>query len=88
MIKAKPSLAAAVLALALLFQPVSGRAQSFAYPPNPVAWVAAQGYSGFSGIPWPGPPWASPIRTPSYGCYVSRTRLKLMGAFRSIEVCY
>jgi hypothetical protein len=85
--KAKP-LAAAVLTLALLSQPGSGRAQSFAYPPNPVAWVVGPGYSGFSGIPWPGPPFAWPIRTPAYGCYVSRTRLKLQGAFRLIEVCY
>jgi hypothetical protein len=85
--KAKPSLAAAVLALALLSQPGSGGAQSFAYPPNPVAWVVGPGYSGFSGIPWPGPPFAWPIRTPAYGCYISRTRLKLQGAFRLIEVC-
>jgi hypothetical protein len=84
--KAKP-LAAAVLALALLSQPGSGGAQSFAYPPNPVAWVVGPGYSGFSGIPWPGPPFAWPIRTPAYGCYISRTRLKLQGASRLIEVC-
>jgi hypothetical protein len=79
--------AAGILALGVFSAPGSGRAQPFAYPPNPVAWVAAQGYSGFSGIPWPGPPWSWPIQRPSYGCYVSRTRLKLQGAFRLIEVC-
>jgi hypothetical protein len=84
MTKAKPSLAAAVLAL--LAQPGAAWAWSPTYPPNPVAWVVAQGYSGFSGIPWPGPPWAWPIRTPSYGCYLTRARVK--DAWRDVEVCY
>jgi hypothetical protein len=82
------SAAALVVVLALCaLSPPSAVAQPFAYPPNPVAWIVAQGYSGFSGYPWPGPPFASPIRAPAYGCYVSRTRLRLKGAWREIEVC-
>ncbi len=86
MTKSAASLAA-VLALGVLSGPSAAVAEPFAYPPNPVAWIVGPSYFGVSGIPWPGPPFAWPIRTPSYGCYVSRTRLKLKGAFRLIEVC-
>jgi hypothetical protein len=43
------------------------------------------GYFGISGIPWPGPPFASPIPKPAYGCYFTHAHLK--GAWRQIEVC-
>jgi hypothetical protein len=75
-----------VLGMGMLSLP-GAVAQPFAYPPNPVAWVVAPGYSGFSGYPWPGPPFARPIQSPAYGCYVSRSRLWLKGAWREIEVC-
>jgi hypothetical protein len=74
------------LAAGVISPPAAALAQPF-YPPQPVAWIVAQGYFGFSGIPWPGPPFAWPIRAPAYGCYVSRTRLRLQGAWREIEVC-
>jgi len=83
MAKAKALLAAAVLALGAVS--LWGAAEARPYPPNPVAWVVAEGYSGFSGIAWPGPPWASPIRPPSYGCYLTRAHVK--GAWREVEVC-
>ncbi len=73
------------LTAAVLAQPAAAWAQTFAYPPHPVAWIVGPGYSGFSGIPWPGPPFAWPIRTPSYGCYVTRARVK--NAWRQVEVC-
>jgi hypothetical protein len=79
--------AAGIVALSVLSQPGAAWAQSFAYPPKPVAWVVGPSFSGFSGIPWPGPPFAWPIRSPTYGCYVSRTRLRLKGAWREVEVC-
>jgi hypothetical protein len=75
----------ALLATGVLSPPIAAVAEPFAYPPKPVAWVVGPGYFGFSGIPWPGPPFAWPIRTPSYGCYVSRVDLK--GARRRVEVC-
>jgi len=80
------ALLVAVLATGALCPPSLAVAEPFTYPPNPVAWVVGPGYSGFSGIPWPGPPFAWPIRTPSYGCYVSHVDLK--GAWRQVEVCY
>jgi hypothetical protein len=86
MTKAKALLAAAVLGLGLLCQQAATEAQPLTYPPDPVAWVVAEGYSGFSGIPWPGPPFASPIQTPSLGCYLTRAHVK--GAWREVEVCY
>lgn len=86
MTKAAASFVAA-LALGALFPPSSVRAEPFTYPPYPVAWIVGPGYFGFSGYPWPGPPFAWPIRAPSYGCYVSRTRLRLKGAWRRVEVC-
>ena len=83
--KAAASLAAAVLALGVLSQASVAEAQSFAYPPDPAAWLVGPGYFGFSGYPWPGPPFAWPVPTPTYGCYVTRARLK--GAWRRVEVC-
>ena len=44
-----------------------------------------QGYFGFSGFPWPGPPFAWPDPRPTYGCYMTRARLK--NAWREVEVC-
>jgi hypothetical protein len=85
MTKAKGWLTAAVLALGVVAQAGAGWAQPAAYPPNPVDWVVAPGYSGFSGIPWPGPPFAWPIRTPVYGCYLTRAHVK--DAWREVEVC-
>jgi hypothetical protein len=85
MTKAKPSVAAAIFALCLLAQAGAAWAWSPTYPPNPVAWVVAEGYFGFSGIPWPGPPFAWAIRTPSYGCYLTRAHVK--DVWREVEVC-
>jgi hypothetical protein len=83
MTKAAPSLAAAVFALGLLSQPSVAEAQP--YPPEPVAWMVGPGYFGYSGIPWPGPPFAWPALRPTYGCYFTQARLK--GAWRRVEVC-
>jgi hypothetical protein len=85
MTKAAASLAAALLGLNVLSQSCSAEAQPSAYPPNPVAWIVAQGLSGYSGYPWPGPPWAWPIPAPRLGCYDFRQRLA--GAWRRVEVC-
>jgi hypothetical protein len=75
-----------VLTLGALSPPSAAVAEP--YPPRPVAWIVGQGYSGFSGYPWPGPPFASPIAAPAYGCYISRPRLKLKGTWRDVEVCF
>jgi hypothetical protein len=85
MTKAAASLAAAVLGLCILSQPSAGWAQPYAYPPDPVAWMVGPGYYGFSGYPWPGPPYAWPVRWPTLGCYDTVARLK--GAWRRVEVC-
>ncbi|MGH6799015.1 MAG: hypothetical protein ACREDI_11615 [Roseiarcus sp.] len=86
MTKAQGSLAAAaVFAVGVLSQPSAAKAQPIAYPPERVEWMVGPGYFGFSGFPWPGPPFAWPIRTPFYGCYFTRARLK--NAWREVEVC-
>jgi hypothetical protein len=74
---------AAVLALGVLSQPSAAQAQS--YPPHRIDWLVGPGYFGFSGHPWPGPPFAWPILKPTYGCYFTRARLK--NAWRQVEVC-
>ena len=51
MTKAAASLAAAVLAAGVLSQPGAAKAQPYAYPPDPVAWMVGPGYYGFSGYP-------------------------------------
>ena len=76
---------AALFALGALGQPGEAQAQRFTYPPERVDWTVAPGYFGFSGFPWPGPPFASPTVTPTYGCYMTRARLK--NAWRQVEVC-
>ena len=86
MIKAPTSLVAAVLMLGVLSRPSAAEAQPSTYPPEPVAWMVGPGYFGFSGHPWAGPPFAWPVRTPTYGCYFTSARLK--GAWRRVEVCY
>jgi hypothetical protein len=85
MTKAAVSLAAAVLAASILSQPGGARAQPYVYPPDPVAWMVGPGYYGFSGYPWPGPPYYWPVRWPALGCYDTVARLK--GAWRRVEVC-
>lgn len=85
MTKALASLAAALFALVALSQSCAAGSVPYPYPPYPVAWTVAQGFSGYSGTPVPGPPWATPIRAPRYGCYVFRQHLK--GAWRPVEVC-
>ncbi len=85
MTKAPALLAAALLGLGVLAQPHSAKAQPSDYPPNPVAWIVAQGFSGSSGIAWPGPPWAWPILPPKYGCYSFRQYRQ--GAWRRVEIC-
>ena len=81
MTKTATSLAAAVLALGVL----STKAEAQPYPPEPVAWMVGPGYFGFSGVPWPGPPFAWPVLKPTLGCYFTQSRLK--GAWRRVEVC-
>jgi hypothetical protein len=83
--KVAVSIAAALLALGVLSAPRAAHAQPYDYPPRHVAWVVAEGFSGESGIPWPGPPWAVPFLPPKLGCYTFRQRLK--GAWRQVEVC-
>src|SRR6516164_7717382 len=59
MTKAAVSLAAAsVLSLGALSLPGAAEAQPYAYPPERVEWTVGPGFSGFSGYPWPGPPFA------------------------------
>ena len=83
--KAAATLAAVVLAAGVLAQPGAAEAQPYAYPPDPVAWMVGPGYYGFSGYPWPGPPYYWPVRWPALGCYTTTARLK--GAWRRVEVC-
>lgn len=83
MTKTAASLAVVVLALGVLSS--EAEAQPSAYPPEPVAWMVGPGYFGFSGIPWPGPPFAWPALKPTLGCYFTQARLK--GAWRRVEVC-
>ena len=84
MAKAAASLAgAALFALGVLAQASPAKAQP--YPPDRVDWTVAQGYFGFSGYPWPGPPYAWPTVKPTFGCYFTRARLK--NAWREVEVC-
>jgi hypothetical protein len=78
-------IAAGSLTLGLLSQPSSAPAQPYAYPPERVDWKVGPGYFGFSGYPWPGPPFAWPDPRPTYGCYFTRARLK--NAWREVEVC-
>ncbi len=76
---------AAVLALGILIQPGAASAQPYEYPPGRVDWKVGPGYFGFSGYPWPGPPFAWPDLKPRYGCYFTRARLE--NAWREVEVC-
>jgi hypothetical protein len=74
---------AASLAVVLVLGVLPAEAQP--YPPERVAWMVGPGYFGYSGIPWPGPPFAWPVLKPTLGCYFTRARLK--GAWRQVEVC-
>ena len=86
MIKAAASLmGAAVLALGVLAEPSGAEAQIYAYPHEGGGWTVAQGFFGFSGYPYPGPPFATPLLKPTYGCYFTRARLE--NAWRQVEVC-
>jgi hypothetical protein len=86
MIKAAASLVGAgVLALGVLAQPSGAEAQIYTYPHERAGWMVGPGFFGFSGYPWPGPPFASPILKPTYGCYFTRARLE--NAWRQVEVC-
>ncbi len=78
-------LAAALLGLGALAEPRAAEAQPSNYPPKRVAWIVAPGFFDSSGYPWPGPPWASPILPPKYGCYDFRQYMR--GAWRRVEVC-
>jgi hypothetical protein len=84
MTKAAASFAAAAVLTLGLFQPIAARAQPPEYPPEP-NWTVAPGFAGFSGYPWPGPPWAVWVPRPTYGCYFTRARLQ--NAWRRVEVC-
>jgi hypothetical protein len=89
MVKATASLAlAALFMLGVMGQPGAANAQPYGYgypPPERVDWKVGPGYFGFSGFPWPGPPFAWPDLRPTYGCYFTRARLK--NAWRQVEVC-
>ena len=86
MTKAAASLmGAAVLALGVISLSSAAQAQRWVYPPERVDWKVGPGYFGFSGYPWPGPPFAWPDPKPAYGCYFTRARLK--NAWREVEVC-
>ena len=76
---------AAVLALGVVCQPGPATAQIYTYPHERTGWMVGPGFFGFSGYPWPGPPFASPILKPTYGCYFTRARLQ--NAWRRVEVC-
>ena len=59
--KAAVALAAvAVVGLGVLSQPDAAKAQPYTYPPERVDWTVGPGFFGFSGYPWPGPPFAWP----------------------------
>jgi hypothetical protein len=77
--------AAASLAVVLVLGVLPSVAEAQPYPPERVAWMVGPGYFGFSGIPWPGPPFAWPVLRPNLGCYFTQARLK--GAWRQVEVC-
>jgi hypothetical protein len=86
MTKAAVSLmGAAILAVGVLSLSTSAQAQRWGYPPERVDWTVGPGLLGFSGFPWPGPPFASPVLSPTYGCYFTQARLK--NAWRRVEVC-
>ena len=86
MTKAAASLTgAAVVALGVLSLSNAAQAQRSVYPPERVEWIVGPGFFGFSGFPWPGPPFASPILRPTYGCYFTHARVK--NAWREVEVC-
>lgn len=86
MTKAAIRLAAAVLALAGLGQAgFAAGTEPVAGPPARTAWTVAEGYSGYSGIDWPGPGWSWPLPTPKRGCYAFDQRLN--GALRKVVVC-
>jgi hypothetical protein len=85
MIKAAASVVgAAVVALGLLSCPSGAQAQIYRYP-HETGWIVGPGFFGFSGYPWWGPPFASPLLKPTYGCYFTRARLE--NAWRRVEVC-
>jgi hypothetical protein len=76
---------AALFALSVLSPPGPAEAQPYGYPPERVEWKVGPGYFGFSGFPWPGPPFALPDLRPTYGCYFTTARLQ--NAWREVEVC-
>ena len=76
---------AAFLAFDVISLSSAAQAQRWVYPPERVDWKVGPGYFGFSGYPWPGPPFARPDIRPTYGCYFTRARLK--NAWRQVEVC-
>jgi hypothetical protein len=76
---------AAILALGVVSLSSAAQAQRWNYPPERVDWKVGPGFFGFSGYPWPGPPFASPDLRPTYGCYFTHARLK--NAWREVEVC-
>jgi hypothetical protein len=86
MTKRAASLAgAAVLALGFLSLSGAAQAQRYTYPHEQAGWMVGPGFFGFSGFPWPGPPFAWPTLRPTYGCYFTRARLE--NAWRQVEVC-
>jgi hypothetical protein len=84
MIKAAAAVVGAVvLALGVLSQPSPAKAQL--YNSHLTHWTVGQGFFGFSSYPWAGPPFATPLLKPTYGCYFTRARLQ--NAWRRVEVC-
>lgn len=75
--------AAVIVGFGVFSQPGAAKAQL--YNSHRADWTVGPGYFGFSSYPWPGPPFASPILKPTYGCYFTRARLQ--NAWRRVEVC-
>jgi hypothetical protein len=76
---------ATILAFAVLSQPSAAEAQIYSYPHQRAGWMVGPGFFGFSGYPWPGPPFAWWTPKPTYGCYFTQARLQ--NAWRRVEVC-
>ena len=84
--KAAVALAAAVVVgLGVLSQPDAAKAQLYTYPHERVDWMVGPGFFGFSGYPWPGPPFAWP--TPKADLWVllhSRAAKECVARSRSL----
>ena len=86
MTKAANRLAAALLALATSCQAgFAAGTEPVAGPPERTAWTVAPGFAGYSGAPWPSPPWTWSTAAPRLGCYAFDQDIK--SAVRRVVVC-